>query len=98
MSLWFFIILGVCDYSFGSVENEKTLEEIQQQIISFRNEFKLRLQKAENDRLAIHENIQTKLEDLIDQQQSLRFHPVFKRLELRSRKNHNRPGLFDNWG
>lgn len=79
VSICFFIILGVGNYSFGASDNEKTLQEIQQQIIALRNEFKLRLQKAENDRLTIQEHIQTKLEELINQQQSSHAgYPEFK--------------------
>jgi len=78
-SICIFITLGVCNHSFGTVEDEKTLNKIQQQIISLRNEFKLRLQKAEKDRLKIHEHIQIKLEELINSQQSLNTsYPEFK--------------------
>ena len=52
VSICLFITLGICTQSLGTVEEEKTLKEIQQQIISFRNEFKLRLQKAEKDAIA----------------------------------------------
>lgn len=79
VSICFFITLGICTQSLGTVEKEKTLKEIQQQIISFRNEFKLRLQKAEKDRLAIHEHIKTRLEDFLNKQQSLKTtYPEFK--------------------
>ncbi len=74
-----FMVVGLGNNAFGQADREKTLNEIQNQIISLRNEFKLRIQKAEQDRLAIYEHIQTKLEDLITNQQSLNTsYPEFK--------------------
>jgi tol-pal system protein YbgF len=88
MSFCLVITLGFNNYSSGqTVDKSKTavdktvetLNEIQNQIISLRNEFKLRVQKAEEDQVTIYEYIQTKLEELINSQQSLnKSYPAFK--------------------
>lgn len=52
-------------------EQEATFEKLQQQIISLRKEFKLRMAQAENDQRLIYENIQKKLKALVDSQEAL---------------------------
>jgi len=71
VSLGVFIMLGGCYDSCGAGDQKKAVDEIQNQILALRNEFKLQIEKAENDRLTIAERVQTKLADLIKSQQSL---------------------------
>jgi tol-pal system protein YbgF len=79
VSMSLFIVLGLCDHSFGAADTQKILNEIQNQVISLRNEFKLRIQRAEHDRLTVYEHIKTKLEDLITKQRSTdTLYPEFK--------------------
>lgn len=65
MGLCLLILSGMGSLSFGQVEKQADpLEEIQNQIIALRNEFKLWIQRAEGDRIAIQKNIQAKLGNL----------------------------------
>jgi tol-pal system protein YbgF len=57
--------------SSAAVEQEAVLEEIQRQIIQVRNEFKHRIQQAEQDRQAIQENLNMKLEEVVNGHQSV---------------------------
>lgn len=62
--------IGISQSAFSQVEQQISLDEVQQQIIDLRNEFKLRIQKAEEDRSAIQQNVKVKLEDMLARQQS----------------------------
>jgi len=55
----------------AAVEQEAALEEIQRQIIQVRNDFKQRIQQAEQDRQAIQENLNTKLQEVLSGHQSV---------------------------
>ncbi|MBD3309094.1 tetratricopeptide repeat protein, partial [candidate division KSB3 bacterium] len=65
------IVGAFCQTSSGAEDPEQMLEEIQRQIIALRQEFKLRIDKATDDRLAIYENLQAKVEDLVSSQAPL---------------------------
>jgi tol-pal system protein YbgF len=69
-SICFVIVFGLYEYSFGAADTQKTLEDIQNQVIALRTEFKLRIQRAENDQMTIQEHLTTKLKDVLDKQQS----------------------------
>ena len=71
-SVGLLLILGSGRYSSGAIEQEKVLESIQEQIISLRKEFKLRVKRAEEDRHAVYENIRQKLKELVETQTSLK--------------------------
>jgi tol-pal system protein YbgF len=71
IGLCLLILSGIGSMSFGQVEGQAdSLDDIQNQIIALRNEFKLWIQRAEGDRIAIQKNIKAKLEDLKTAQQS----------------------------
>lgn len=77
-SICFVIVFGLYEYSFGAADTQKTLEDIQNQVITLRNEFKLRIQRAENDQMAIQAHFTAKLKYLLDKQQSTSaFYPEF---------------------
>ena len=55
------LLCGIADYASGQSNTQTTLEDIQRQIFSLRAEFKHHIQKAEQEREAIYNNIQQKL-------------------------------------
>ncbi len=69
------IALGTWDDAFGAVEEDISLEELQQQIIALRKEFKLRITKAEKDRQSIYENIRKKIRGLGKKQEDFNASP-----------------------
>ncbi len=68
MCLCYTIIFGWSGYSQGATKEDVALQDIQEQIIALRKEFKLRMEQAGGDQHAIYENIQLKLKELIDVQ------------------------------
>ncbi len=64
-------ISGLARNSYGAVAEEQVLQEIQEQIISFRKEFKQRIARTEEDREAVYKNIHKKFSTLNDSQLSL---------------------------
>lgn len=71
-SICVYMALGAWNHAFGAVDQDTILEELQEQIILFRKEFKLRIAKAENDRQLIYENIHKKLKDLGNSQEQVK--------------------------
>jgi tol-pal system protein YbgF len=69
-SICFVIVFGSGEDSFSATATQKTLEDIQNQVIALRTEFKLRAQRAENDQMTVQEHLTAKLKDLLDKQQS----------------------------
>lgn len=75
----FVVVCSVClligfilsaESASGAVEQTQLLENIQNQILSLRQEFKLRIQKTEEAQEAIAENLQAKVTDLLATQES----------------------------
>ncbi|PIE33532.1 hypothetical protein CSA56_11440 [candidate division KSB3 bacterium] len=62
------IIFGWCEHSQGATQEDTALRAIQDQIITLRKEFKLQMQQAGSDRQAIYENIQLKLKEITEAQ------------------------------
>lgn len=59
------------DVSYGaSADQTALLEQIQEQIITFRQEFKQRMTRTDEDRQAVYENLQQKFEELTELQAS----------------------------
>ena len=70
--LCIFMMLGICQDSFGAMTDQsQIINEIQQQIITLRKEFNLRMEKMEGDHQTIAENIQSKFTTLLNEQQTL---------------------------
>ena len=66
----------------GAVEQEQVLTEIQKQIIALRQEFKQRIEKAEEDRRALHQDLHQKFSTLSETQSTLTIsQPVIQKLE-----------------
>lgn len=65
------LLAGSGTTTSAAVEQDAALEEIQRQIIQVRNDFKQRIQQAEQDRQAIQENLNTKLQEVLSGHQSV---------------------------
>lgn len=66
-----FAISGLAGNACGAVAQEQVVQDIQDQIISFRKEFKQRIARTEEDREAVYKNIQQKFNALNDSQLAL---------------------------
>ena len=58
-------------HSYGATSQDQVLQELQEQIISFRKEFKQRVARTEEDREAVYTNIHQKFSALNDTQLAL---------------------------
>ena len=63
-----FMLYG--ESALGAIDQTQILENIQNQILSLRQEFKLRIEKTEEAQQAIAENLQAKVSDLVSTQEA----------------------------
>lgn len=79
ISLCIVILLAPAYNAFGASNEEELLEDIQNQVLALRNQFKRQILKTERDHLTIQEHLKAKLKELIDSQQTLgTSYPEFK--------------------
>lgn len=67
LSLSCVLMFGFTQAVFGQAQTVDPFDEVQQEIIALRNEFKQWTQKAEQDQGLIHQHIGDKLKELLDQ-------------------------------
>ena len=66
LSVSFILLIGSPQYALAQPQTADPLQDIQQEIIAVRNEFKLWIQKTDHDQETIHQHIGDKLTELLE--------------------------------